>query len=153
MYTLVRPILFALDAEKAHHLTLESLNWAYQLGLITPKHNAAPEQSVQVMGLNFPNAVGLAAGLDKNGSYIDALSCLGFGHIEIGTITPRPQPGNPLPRMFRLPQARALINRMGFNNHGVQALIENVKRAHYSGILGINIGKNFDTPIDQARQT
>ena len=152
MYTLVRPILFALDAEKAHHLTLESLNWAYQLGLITPKHNAAPEQSVQLMGLNFPNAVGLAAGLDKNGSYIDALSCLGFGHIEIGTITPRPQPGNPLPRMFRLPQARALINRMGFNNHGVQALIENVKRAHYSGILGINIGKNFDTPIDQAAE-
>ena len=102
------------------------------------------------MGIDFPNPVGLAAGLDKNGDYIDALAGLGFGFIEIGTITPRPQPGNPRPRMFRLPQAQAVINRMGFNNHGVDALLANVQRARYRGVLGINIGKNFDTPIERA---
>src|SRR2546430_1085540 len=104
------------------------------------------------MGIEFANPVGLAAGLDKNGEHIDALAALGFGFIEIGTVTPRPQPGNPKPRMFRLPQANALINRLGFNNEGVERLIENVKRAKYRGILGINIGKNFDTPIERAEQ-
>jgi dihydroorotate dehydrogenase len=102
------------------------------------------------MGLEFPNAVGLAAGLDKNGDHIDALAALGFGFIEIGTATPRPQPGNPLPRMFRIPRARAIINRMGFNNDGVDRLLANVARARYRGILGINIGKNFDTPLERA---
>ena len=105
------------------------------------------------MGIAFPNPVGLAAGLDKNGDYIDALGALGFGFIEIGTVTPRPQPGNPRPRMFRLPQADAIINRMGFNNDGVDRLVENVQRSRWRGILGINIGKNFDTPIEHARTT
>jgi dihydroorotate dehydrogenase len=102
------------------------------------------------MGLEFPNRVGLAAGLDKNGEAIDGLARMGFGFIEIGTVTPRPQPGNPRPRMFRLPQVQGIINRMGFNNHGVEALVHNVRAARYRGILGINIGKNFDTPIDKA---
>lgn len=103
-----------------------------------------------VMGITFPNPVGLAAGLDKNGDYIDALAALGFGFIEVGTVTPRPQPGNPRPRLFRLPQARAIINRMGFNNEGVDHLLANVRRARYRGILGVNIGKNFDTPVERA---
>ncbi|MGE0558631.1 MAG: quinone-dependent dihydroorotate dehydrogenase, partial [Burkholderiales bacterium] len=110
----------------------------------------AAEVPSTVMGLDFPNPVGLAAGLDKNGDYIDALATLGFGFIEIGTVTPRPQPGNPRPRMFRLPAASAVINRMGFNNRGVDALIANVRRMRYRGVLGINIGKNFDTPIERA---
>jgi dihydroorotate dehydrogenase len=150
MYTLLRPLLFALDAESAHHLTLESLQLAARTGIIgacTPSANSAPRT---VMGISFPNPVGLAAGLDKNGDYIDALAALGFGFLEIGTVTPRPQPGNPRPRMFRLPAARAVINRMGFNNHGVDALIANVQRARFHGVLGINIGKNFDTPLERA---
>jgi dihydroorotate dehydrogenase len=150
MYTLLRPLLFALDAESAHHLTLQSLQLAAHAGLAgacTSRTTATPRT---VMGISFPNPVGLAAGLDKNGEYIDALAALGFGFLEIGTITPRPQPGNPRPRMFRLPAARAVINRMGFNNHGVDALINNVLRANFRGVLGINIGKNFDTPIERA---
>lgn len=150
MYTLLRPLLFSLDAETAHHLTLESLQLAARTGVLRPcVAHVAPAPS-KVMGIDFPNPVGLAAGLDKNGDYIDALAGLGFGFIEIGTITPRPQPGNPRPRMFRLPQAQAVINRMGFNNHGVDALLANVQRARYRGVLGINIGKNFDTPIERA---
>ncbi len=150
MYTLLRPLLFALDAESAHHLTLESLRLAARTGMVgicAPRTTAAPRT---VMGISFPNPVGLAAGLDKNGAYIDALAALGFGFLEIGTVTPRPQPGNPRPRMFRLPAARAIINRMGFNNHGVDALVSNVLRANFRGVLGINIGKNFDTPIERA---
>lgn len=150
MYTLLRPLLFALDAESAHHLTLESLQLAVRTGIIgacVPHAAAAPRS---VMGIEFPNPVGLAAGLDKNGEYIDALAALGFGFLEIGTVTPRPQPGNPRPRMFRLPAARAVINRMGFNNHGVDALVANVQRARFRGVLGINIGKNFDTPLERA---
>ncbi len=150
MYTLLRPLLFTLDAESAHHLTLESLQLAARTGIIgacAPRATAAPRT---VMGISFPNPVGLAAGLDKNGDYIDALAALGFGFLEIGTITPRPQPGNPRPRMFRLPAAHAVINRMGFNNHGVDALVANVQRARFRGVLGINIGKNFDTPIERA---
>ncbi len=150
MYILLRPILFHLDAESAHHLTLKALRFAHTLHLLPLFANKTTGKPVSLMGLTFPNAVGLAAGLDKNGEYIDALAALGFGFIEIGTITPRPQPGNPRPRLFRLPQAQAIINRMGFNNLGVDALIENVKRAKYRGILGINIGKNFDTPIERA---
>ncbi|MCW5625355.1 MAG: quinone-dependent dihydroorotate dehydrogenase, partial [Burkholderiales bacterium] len=109
-----------------------------------------PGRAVRVMGIEFPNPVGLAAGLDKNGAHLDALAGLGFGFIEIGTVTPRPQPGNPLPRLFRVPQAEAIINRMGFNNDGVDALVENVRRAQFGGVLGINIGKNVDTPIERA---
>jgi dihydroorotate dehydrogenase len=109
-----------------------------------------PNQPVRVMGIDFPNPVGLAAGLDKNGDYIDALAALGFGFIEIGTITPRPQPGNPQPRLFRIPEAQAIINRMGFNNLGVDHLVSQVQRAKFQGVLGINIGKNFDTPVENA---
>ena len=147
---MLRPLLFKLDAETAHHVTLDALKIAHKLGLLplVAKQPAANPRSV--MGLNFPNPVGLAAGLDKNGAYIDALAALGFGFIEIGTVTPRPQPGNPKPRLFRLPEANAIINRMGFNNLGVDNLLANVKRSRYQGILGINIGKNFDTPIERA---
>ncbi len=148
-YSLLRPLLFALDAETAHHLTLTSLKVLQRCGLA-----AAPDQRADcartVMGLHFPNPVGLAAGLDKNGEYIDALAALGFGFIEVGTVTPRPQPGNPRPRLFRIPQAQAVINRMGFNNDGVDKLVANVQRSSYRGVLGINIGKNFDTPLERA---
>lgn len=150
MYTLLRPLLFTLDAESAHHLTLESLLFASRAGLAGACMPRPATVTRTVMGLEFPNPVGLAAGLDKNGDYIDALAALGFGFIEIGTVTPRPQPGNPRPRMFRLPAASAVINRMGFNNRGVDALIANVQRMRYRGILGINIGKNFDTPLERA---
>ena len=150
MYTLLRPLLFRLDAETAHHLTLSSLQAAYHLGLSRLIAPPASGEPVSCMGITFPNVVGLAAGLDKNGAYIDALAALGFGFIEIGTVTPRPQPGNPKPRLFRLPQAEAIINRMGFNNDGVDALIANVRAAKFRGVLGINIGKNFDTPITRA---
>jgi dihydroorotate dehydrogenase len=150
MYSLLRPALFQLSPETAHHFTLNSLNAAYVLGLsglIAPR---IPDQPRSVMGLTFPNPVGLAAGLDKNGDCINGLAALGFGSIEIGTITPLAQPGNPQPRLFRLPGAQAIINRMGFNNDGVDALIANVQRANYRGILGINIGKNAATPIGNA---
>jgi dihydroorotate dehydrogenase len=150
MYALVRPLLFALEAEASHHFTLGMLRTLDAAGLY-PAVGAAPaECSRTVMGIRFPNPVGLAAGLDKNGEYIDGLSRLGFGFIEIGTVTPRPQPGNPQPRLFRLPAAGALINRLGFNNGGVDRLVENVRRARYRGVLGINIGKNADTPIERA---
>ena len=150
MYTLLRSALFQLDPEAAHHVTLSGLNALYSLGLsgiIAPR---PPDDPRTVMGLVFPNPVGLAAGLDKNGDCIDGLAALGFGFIEIGTVTPLPQPGNPKPRLFRLPQGNAIINRMGFNNDGVDKLIENVQRANYRGILGINIGKNASTPIANA---
>jgi dihydroorotate dehydrogenase len=149
-YGLLRPFLFALEAETAHHFTLTALREFKRLGL-APAAAPAPETCGRdVMGIRFPNPVGLAAGLDKNGEFIDALAALGFGFIEIGTVTPRPQPGNPRPRVFRLPAARALINRLGFNNDGVDRLVENVGRAGYRGVLGINIGKNADTPLERA---
>ena len=150
IYSLLRPLLFALEPETAHHVTLRSLALLSRIGLPTAAGSAPAVCAREVMGIRFPNPVGLAAGLDKNGEYIDALARLGFGFIEIGTVTPRPQPGNPRPRMFRLPAARAVINRLGFNNDGVDRLVENVKRARYRGVLGINIGKNADTPIDRA---
>ena len=147
-YPLIRPLLFALDAERAHELTLRLLSLGDALGF-------GPSQSVgnapvEVMGLQFPNRVGLAAGLDKNGTAVDGLGRLGFGFLEVGTVTPRPQPGNPKPRLFRLPEHQAIINRMGFNNAGIDALLERLAHIRYRGILGINIGKNFDTPIEQA---
>jgi dihydroorotate dehydrogenase len=145
----LREALFRLDPETAHHLTLEALKAAQHLHLLGRRRFPAPRT---VMGIAFPNPVGLAAGLDKDGEYIDALAALGFGFIEVGTVTPRPQPGNPRPRLFRLPAARAIINRMGFNNKGVDNLLANVRRARYSGVLGINIGKNFDTPVERAAE-
>ncbi len=150
MYSLIRPALFALDPETAHHATLDALKTAHCLGPLALLAKRPSDDPRKVMGLTFPNPVGLAAGLDKNGAYIDALAALGFGFIEIGTVTPRAQPGNPKPRMFRLPEAQGIINRMGFNNDGVDNLVENVKRAKFKGILGINIGKNADTPIEKA---
>ena len=149
-YALMRPALFALEAETAHHLTLSSLKALQRIGLVRPSAIDPAQCSSTVMGIRFPNAVGLAAGLDKNGAYIDALAALGFGHIEIGTVTPRPQPGNPRPRLFRIAQANAIINRMGFNNEGVDRVVANVHRSTWRGVLGINIGKNFDTPLEHA---
>jgi len=148
-YNLLRPALFSLDPETAHDATLTTLNTAYCLGLSRLIPQPAPDPRT-VMGITFPNPVGLAAGLDKNGECINGLAALGFGFIEIGTVTPRAQPGNPRPRLFRIPEAQAIINRMGFNNHGADALVENVRRAQFSGVLGINIGKNADTPIEKA---
>ena len=139
-----------MDAEAAHDLTLKSLKYAEKSGLLKLYPNAPVCQPRQVMGIIFPNAVGLAAGLDKNGAVIDGMAALGFGFIEIGTITPRPQPGNPKPRLFRVKEAQGIVNRFGFNNLGVDHLIENVKAASYKGVLGINIGKNFDTPNERA---
>ena len=139
-----------MDAEAAHDLTLKSLKYAEKSGLLKLYPNAPVCQPRQVMGIIFPNAVGLAAGLDKNGAVIDGMAALGFGFIEIGTITPRPQPGNPKPRLFRVKEAQGIVNRFGFNNLGVDHLIENVKGASYKGVLGINIGKNFDTPNERA---
>ena len=147
-YALIRPFLFTLDAERAHELTLGLLAAGGSLGF-APRPPAR-NNPAQVMGLDFPNRVGLAAGLDKNGTAIDGLDHLGFGFLEVGTVTPRPQPGNPKPRLFRLPAQEAIINRMGFNNAGIDTLLQNVARARYRGILGINIGKNFDTPIERA---
>ncbi len=150
MYKLFRPLLFKLPPETAHHLALKATTFFNHLGLLKVFSKVPPTESVNIMGINFPNRVGLAAGLDKNGEYIDALGNLGFGFIEIGTVTPRPQSGNPSPRLFRIVEAEAIINRMGFNNEGVDYLVEQVKKASYSGVLGINIGKNFDTPVEKA---
>ena len=147
LYSLARPLLFSLAPERAHELTLSLLKSTYKMGLMRQSVALKP---VTCMGIEFPNPVGLAAGLDKNGAYIDALASQGFGFIEIGTITPLPQAGNPEPRLFRLPKAKAIINRMGFNNDGVDQLVENVKASKFKGILGINIGKNAATPVEKA---
>lgn len=149
MYSLLRPLLFLLPAEWAHAVSLHGLQFAQQLGL-TKSLKPKSAKPVKMMGLEFGNEVGLAAGLDKNADYIDSLADLGFGFIEVGTVTPRAQPGNPKPRLFRLTQHQALINRMGFNNNGVDYLIKKIKKSKYKGVLGINIGKNFDTPIKKA---
>ena len=153
LYPLIRKFFFSLDAETAHGIGMSGmaiLNKTGLAGILAKPVRACP---VEVMGLKFPNPVGLAAGLDKNGDHIDALARLGFGFIEIGTITPRPQDGNPKPRLFRIPEAQGIINRMGFNNGGVDRLLENVRAAEFpkkGGILGINIGKNATTPFEQA---
>ena len=150
MYGLARPFLFALDAETAHGVGLKAIEAAYRSGA-NPMLARVPAPLVtKAFGLEFANPMGLAAGLDKNGAHVDALLALGFGYIEVGTVTPRPQPGNPKPRMFRLPDQQAVINRLGFNNDGVDALVRNVARARRKGIVGINIGKNADTPIERA---
>jgi dihydroorotate dehydrogenase len=151
MYGLARPLLFTLDAERAHGLGLASIEAAYRSGLNPLLATRPAPLATRAFGLTFENPVGLAAGLDKNGAHIDALLALGFGFIEVGTVTPKPQAGNPKPRMFRLPSHRAIINRLGFNNEGVDALVSNVERAKRKhGLLGINIGKNKDTPNESA---
>ncbi|MBL8512590.1 MAG: dihydroorotate dehydrogenase (quinone), partial [Betaproteobacteria bacterium] len=149
MYTLARSLLFKLEPERAHHLAMAALEKAHRAGVIGGFCSRV-QSPYSVLGLSFDNRVGLAAGLDKNGEHIDALAALGFGFIEVGTVTPRAQPGNPKPRMFRLPEHEAIINRLGFNNGGLDAFIANVKRAKYTGVLGLNIGKNADTPIEKA---
>jgi len=150
MYSLIRSALFKLDTEFTHQLTFNALDVANALGLlkfVVPKCIANPQT---VMGVEFPNPVGLAAGLDKDGDHIDALGNLGFGFIEIGTVTPEPQSGNPKPRLFRLVEHEAILNRMGFNNKGVDYLLDRVKARRYKGVLGINIGKNALTPVEEA---
>ena len=148
-YPVLRPLLFRLDAEVAHDITLKLLKCSAKFGLL-PAPRTLPGSPVKSMGLNFPNAIGLAAGLDKHGDAVDALGSLGFGFIETGTFTPRPQDGNPQPRLFRSPADRALINRMGFNNPGIEQGVRNLQDRRYPGVLGINLGKNKDTPNDQA---
>ncbi len=155
MYSLMRELLFRLPTETSHHLSLDALQLAAKLRLSGLLASSVPSVPSTVLGIRFPNPVGLAAGLDKNGDYIEGLASLGFGFIEIGTVTPRPQSGNPQPRLFRLPQANAIINRMGFNNRGVDYLVGNVVRARpfierNQLVLGINIGKNKDTPAEDA---
>lgn len=152
-YSVARPFLFGLDAEQAHDLTLDTLARLQNTPLQCAWSQAMVADPVTIAGLKFPNRVGLAAGLDKNGRCIDGLAAMGFGFIEVGTVTPKPQPGNPKPRLFRLPEAQALINRMGFNNDGLAAFVEHVARARFrqrGGILGLNIGKNASTPIERA---
>lgn len=151
LYPIVRPALFKLDPERAHELTLQQLRFISGTPLEGLIRQSLPSRPVSCMGLTFPNALGLAAGLDKNAECIDAFGAMGFGFVEVGTVTPRPQPGNDKPRMFRLVEAEGIINRMGFNNHGVDHLVENVKKARFKGILGINIGKNKDTPVEQGK--
>ena len=148
MYRFVRSFLFLLNPELAHHLSMKGLKLACFVGLIREK--SITSKPITIMGLKFPNRIGLAAGLDKNAEYINSLSKLGFGFIEVGTVTPRSQPGNSRPRSFRLIKEEGIINRFGFNNVGIDKFIENIKKANFKGVLGINIGKNFDTPIDKA---
>lgn len=150
MYALARSILFRLDAETAHGQALGALSLTHRLGLTRLVTEARIDDPVELMGLRFPNRVGLAAGLDKNADHLDALGALGFGFVEVGTVTPKAQAGNPKPRLFRLPEGGAIINRMGFNNAGVDHLIERVKASSYAGIIGINIGKNLTTPVEHA---
>jgi dihydroorotate dehydrogenase len=150
LYPLFRPLLFAADPELAHDVALGGLDAAARVGVAQLAAPRLPQAPVDAMGICFPNRVGLAAGLDKNAAHLAGLATLGFGFIEAGTVTPRAQPGNPRPRMFRVVEAQALINRLGFNNGGVDAFVANVDRSGYRGILGINIGKNFDTPNQRA---
>ncbi|MDI7691223.1 quinone-dependent dihydroorotate dehydrogenase [Cronobacter malonaticus] len=150
-YPFVRKALFQLDPERAHEFTFQQMRRITGTPLEALLRQKVPSKPVTCMGLTFKNPLGLAAGLDKNGECIDALGAMGFGSVEIGTVTPRPQPGNDKPRLFRLVEAEGLINRMGFNNLGVDNLVENVKKAHFDGVLGINIGKNKDTPVEQGK--
>lgn len=149
-YEWARPLLFSMEPEAAHQFTFSWADRLQRMGLLKRLVPKVIPNPIKVMGIEFPNPVGLSAGLDKNADHIDALSTLGFGFLEVGTVTPRPQPGNPQPRMFRLPEKQALINRLGFNNEGVDALVSNVRRSQFVGVLGINIGKNATTPVEQA---
>lgn len=152
MYGLMRSVLFNLPTETSHTVAMGSLDLAHGMGLSSVLGGARKGrgQALTVMGIEFPNALGLAAGLDKNADHIDALAALGFGFIEIGTVTPRPQPGNSQPRLFRLSAQQAIINRMGFNNKGIDHALNRIRQSRFRGVLGINIGKNFDTPVEQA---
>lgn len=150
LYPLFRPLLFGIDPETAHALVFRGLDAAAAVGLAQLAAPRLPPSPVTVMGIAFPNRVGLAAGLDKNAAHLAGLAALGFGFLEAGTVTPRAQAGNPKPRMFRLPQSEALINRLGFNNDGVARFVDNVARSRYAGVLGVNIGRNFDTPNERA---
>ena len=152
LYRLARPILFCLDPESAHGAGLGLLDAMHSAGLMRLIADPPPALPLRAMGIDFPNPLGLAAGMDKNGDHIDALLGLGFGFIEVGAVTPRAQPGNPRPRIFRLTEARAVINRMGFNNLGVDHLVDNLHRRKNQGVVGVNIGKNFDTPIERAAE-
>ncbi|MEE4383112.1 MAG: dihydroorotate dehydrogenase (quinone), partial [Pseudomonadales bacterium] len=151
MYETLLPLAFRIDPERTHDLALGALHWAgrLQLDALAP---APVEDPVTRLGLRFTNRVGLAAGLDKNGDAVEALGAFGFGFLEVGTVTPRPQPGNPKPRLFRIPEARALVNRLGFNNLGVEHLIRRLQHRRYAGVLGVNIGKNRDTPAERAAE-
>lgn len=150
MFSLIRRLLFCFDPETSHYLALKALKWFDRCGASALIAKPPPADPVEVMGIRFPNRIGLAAGLDKNAEYIDGLAALGFGFVEVGTVTPVAQPGNPKPRLFRLPQVQGIINRMGFNNHGVDYLLAQVKASRFRGVLGINIGKNKDTPAERA---
>jgi dihydroorotate dehydrogenase len=150
MYALARPLLFALDAEVAHRLTLSSLRVAHRLGLLSVRSVPQSGQLIDLMGLTFTNRIGLAAGFDKNASCVDAMGALGFGFVEVGTVTPKPQAGNPKPRVFRLARARAVVNRMGFPNEGAAAAVLRLRRRRFTGVCGVNIGKNAATPLEQA---
>ncbi|GAA0489716.1 MULTISPECIES: quinone-dependent dihydroorotate dehydrogenase [Tatumella] len=151
LYPIIRPALFKLDPEHAHELSIKQLKLLQGTAFERLIHQSVPSKPVTCMGLQFDNPLGLAAGLDKNAECIDAFGAMGFGFVEVGTVTPRPQPGNDKPRLFRLVEAEGIINRMGFNNHGVDHLVENVKKAKFRGIIGINIGKNKDTPVEQGK--
>ncbi len=152
LYKIIRPLIFSLEAEKAHDFVFQILKYSAKLGIGDLLTDKVPNMPVSAMGISFPNPIGLAAGLDKNGDHLDTLGSFGFGFIEIGTVTPKPQHGNPQPRLFRLKSQKALINRLGFNNEGVAAMISNIKNSSYKGILGINIGKNSETPLESAYQ-
>jgi len=149
LYPLLRPLLFKLDAETAHEWTVKVMRAAHSLGMLKSRITNDKSQ-IEVLGLKFPNRVGLAAGMDKSASAVDAWLACGFGHVEVGTLTPRPQPGNPSPRLFRLVENNAIINRMGFNNPGIEAAVARLEKRSAGGIVGVNIGKNFDTPNERA---
>lgn len=150
IYSIAKPILFMLDPERAHQITLDALSINLAQRLLTSIIGTVADKPCTVMGIDFPNPVGLAAGMDKNAKYINQLAKLGFGFIEVGTVTPRPQTGNPKPRLFRIPAKQAIINRMGFNNEGIDRVVANVKQTDFNGVLGINLGKNANTPIENA---
>ncbi len=151
LYSVIRNVFFKFDAETIHEMTIKALKNTGKTPFRAAYCQSVPNKPVTVMGIEFPNPVGLAAGLDKNGECIPAFSSMGFGFVEVGTVTPRPQPGNEKPRIFRLPEANAVINRMGFNNKGVDYLVDQVRKAQFKGVLGINIGKNKDTPEENAK--
>jgi dihydroorotate dehydrogenase len=150
LYPLLRPILFKLDAETAHEWTVKMMRMAHAAGMLRGPHLEPSSSNTEVLGLKFPNVAGLAAGMDKSASAVDAWLACGFGHVEVGTLTPRPQPGNPTPRLFRLIEKNAIINRMGFNNPGIAAAVARLRKRGDGGVVGVNIGKNFDTPNDRA---
>lgn len=150
LYPLLKPWLFRLDAERAHEWTTRVMRLAHACGLLTAGREMPRSTPVRCLGLDFPNRLGLAAGMDKSASAVEAWAALGFGFVEVGTLTPRPQPGNPKPRLFRLPEHEALINRMGFNNPGIDAAVRRLRRRRTRAIVGVNIGKNFDTPNEDA---